>query len=120
MGGRIQTAVDLMVNHPAVNSSYIFVAGYCFGGTGSIDYAFSPSALENVKAVVPIHGGLTPLRAIQVDEVKPYVLELSQTIYDKAKAAGEADVFAEELDKALSDFEFPDDFVLDVFDKVNA
>jgi len=47
-------------------------------------------------------------------------IELSQTIYDKAKAAGEADVFAEELDKALSDFEFPDDFVLDVFDKVNA
>jgi len=80
--GRIQTAVDLMVNHPAVNSSCIFVTGYCFGGTGSIDYAFSPSALENVKAVVPIHGGLTPLRAIQVDEVKPYVLVLSGGVDD--------------------------------------
>jgi len=47
-------------------------------------------------------------------------IELSQTVYDLAKKADEADVFAGELDKTLADFDFPDDFVLDVFEKVNA
>lgn len=45
--------------------------------------------------------------------------ELSTTIYDLAKAASEADVFAGKLDEELADFEFPDDFVLDVFEMVH-
>jgi len=79
---RIQTGVDQLLAHPAVDSSRIFVAGYCFGGTGSIDYAFSSAALKNVRAVVPIHGGLTPLRAVQTDAVEPYVLILSGGVDD--------------------------------------
>lgn len=40
--------------------------------------------------------------------------ELSNTVFDLAKAAKDAEVFAGKLDEQLSDFEFPDDFVLDV------
>lgn len=44
--------------------------------------------------------------------------ELSNTIHDLAKAAAEADEFAGALDEKLADFEFPDDFVLDVFEMI--
>jgi hypothetical protein len=40
--------------------------------------------------------------------------ELATTVYDLAKAAKTDDVFAGSLDEQLADFEFPDDFVLDV------
>merc|ERR1712078_953787 len=52
------------------------------GGTGAVDYGFSAGALKNVKAVVPLHGGLTPLRAIQTDVVQSYVLVLSGGVDD--------------------------------------
>jgi hypothetical protein len=39
---------------------------------------------------------------------------LAGEIYDHAKACAEADAFGELLDDKLADFEFPDDFVLDV------
>jgi dienelactone hydrolase len=59
---------------------------FSFGGTGSIDYAFSNSssnsAFEGVKAVVPIHGGLSPLRPIQTSDVEPYILILSGGVDD--------------------------------------
>lgn len=42
--------------------------------------------------------------------------ELSGEIVDIGKNAVEPDVFAAQLDAKLSDFEFPDDFVLDVYD----
>jgi propanediol dehydratase small subunit len=42
--------------------------------------------------------------------------ELSTTVYDLAKAAKDAEAFASKLDEQLTDFEFPDDFVLDVFE----
>lgn len=79
---RIQAGIDQLMAHEAVDSNLIFVAGYCFGGTGAIDYAFSSGALKNVKAVVPIHGGLNPLQAIQTDAVQPYVLILSGGVDD--------------------------------------
>lgn len=80
--GRIQAGIDQLMAHEAVDSSLIFVAGYCLGGTGAIDYAFSSGALDNVKAVVPIHGGLSPLRAIQTDVVQPHILILSGGVDD--------------------------------------
>jgi len=45
--------------------------------------------------------------------------ELSTTIYELAKAAPEADEFGGSLDEKLADFEFPDDFVLDVYEMVH-
>lgn len=79
---RIQAGVDQLMAHEAVDSTRIYMAGYCFGGTGVIDYAFSSGALKNVKAVVPIHGGLNPLRAVQTDKVHPHVLILSGGVDD--------------------------------------
>merc|ERR1711937_921400 len=79
---RIQVAISQVMAHPAVDADNIFVAGYCLGGTGAVDYGFSAGALKNVKAVVPLHGGLTPLRAIQTDVVQPYVLVLSGGVDD--------------------------------------
>ena len=69
---RIQAAVDLVAQHELVNSSKIVMIGYCFGGTGVVDYAFTD--IQDVKAVVPFHGGLTSLAPIQTEVVYPYVL----------------------------------------------
>jgi dienelactone hydrolase len=77
---RIQAAVNVLVNHPLVDSEKIAIIGYCFGGTGTVDYAFS--GLTNAKVVVPFHGGLNPLRAVQTDDVYPYVLIQSGGIDD--------------------------------------
>lgn len=54
---RIQAAVDLVATHELVNADEVMILGYCFGGTGVVNYAFA--GLTNVKAVVPFHGGLT-------------------------------------------------------------
>ena len=80
--GRIQAGIDVLRDNPMVDADHIYVAGYCFGGSGAIDYAFSPDALESVKAVIPFHGGLNPLRAVRTDKVLPYVLILSGGIDD--------------------------------------
>ena len=69
---RIQAAVDLMAQHELVNPDEVLLIGYCFGGTGVVNYAFS--GLQNVKAVVPFHGGLTSLAPVQTDSVYPYML----------------------------------------------
>jgi len=83
---RIQAAIQVLLDHPSVDNNYIFVAGYCFGGSGAMDYAFAnpTTTFEGVKAVVPIHGGLNPLRGtIQTnDNVTPYVLVLSGGVDD--------------------------------------
>lgn len=77
---RIQAAVELLSQHELVNADEIMVIGYCFGGTGAVNYAFS--GLDNVKAVVPFHGGLTSLQPIQTDLIKPYVLVQSGGVDD--------------------------------------
>jgi len=83
---RIQAAINELLNHPNVDPEHIFVAGYCFGGTGSVDYGFAPTntTYTNVQAVVPIHGGLSPLRTIETEDgvVSPYILVLSGGVDD--------------------------------------
>jgi len=69
---RIQAAVDLVAAHELVDPEKVLMIGYCFGGTGVVDYAFAD--LQNVKAVVPFHGGLTSLAPVETDAVYPYVL----------------------------------------------
>ena len=69
---RIQAAVDLVAQHELVDKEKIVMIGYCFGGTGVVDYAFTD--VKDVKAVVPFHGGLTSLAPIQTEVVSPYVL----------------------------------------------
>eukprot|EP00054_Salpingoeca_dolichothecata_P008382 m.47755 g.47755 ORF g.47755 m.47755 type:complete len:294 (+) comp17694_c0_seq1:949-1830(+) len=45
-------------------------------------------------------------------------LDLATSIFDIAKQSKDAEALAESLDKQLNDFEFPDDFVLDVAEAV--
>merc|ERR1712157_441202 len=99
---RMQAGIDQVLAHPNVDTDNVFVAGYCFGGTGSMDYGFSASALDNVKAVVPLHGGLTPLRAVEADAVKPYVLVLSGGVDD---AHGNTTELEMHLDAAQAEWE---------------
>jgi dienelactone hydrolase len=54
--GRIQAAVDIVKTMPGVDPDRIALAGYCFGGTGVIQYVLL--GLNDVAAIVSIHGGL--------------------------------------------------------------
>lgn len=97
---RIQAAVDLVAAHELVDPENIFLIGYCFGGTGVVDYAFAD--LQNVKAVVPFHGGLTGLAPIQTEVVYPYVLVQSGGVDD---AHGNNTELEMELDKGNATWE---------------
>lgn len=77
---RIQAAVDLVAAHELVDPEKVLLIGYCFGGTGVVDYAFAD--LKNVKAVVPFHGGLTSLAPVETEVVYPYVLVQSGGVDD--------------------------------------
>jgi hypothetical protein len=98
------------------------------GGSGNVGAGSGKKTLRMKKdgtaVVEEIDDAVVKIVGVIDDMLDAFIgirdIELSQSIYDYAKKADEADVFAEELDKHLSDFEFPDDFVLDVFDKVNA
>merc|ERR1712166_1588253 len=123
LGGQIGLD-DFMFAHIASPDG----AKEAMGGTGNVGAGSGKKTLRMKKdgtaVVEEIDDAVVKIVGEIDDMLDSFIgirdIELSQTIYDKAKAAGEADLFAEELDKALSDFEFPDDFVLDVFDKVNA
>lgn len=97
---RIQAAVDLLKGHELVDPEKILMIGYCFGGTGVVDYAFAD--IKDVKAVVPFHGGLTGLAPVQTDEVYPYVLVQSGGIDD---AHGNNTELEMSLDAAKADWE---------------
>jgi dienelactone hydrolase len=56
---RIERAIEEVKTFYLVDVSNIAVIGYCFGGTGIIQLAFSGN--DEVKAVVSFHGGLTNL-----------------------------------------------------------
>jgi PDZ domain-containing protein GIPC len=45
--------------------------------------------------------------------------DLSTTLFETCKVATEPEIFAGLLDTKLQDFEFPDDFVLDVYELVH-
>jgi len=93
---RMQRAVEQLQQVPEVDPTNIAIIGYCFGGTGAIQYAFS--GRDDVKAVVPVHGGLTTLPDITAP-VAPHTLILSggdddahgnQTILEEALNNGNA------------------------------
>jgi dienelactone hydrolase len=54
--GRIEAALSHVASLPEVDASNIVIMGYCFGGTGVINYALA--GLSTAKAVVSFHGGL--------------------------------------------------------------
>ena len=96
---RIQRAIEEVKMMPEVDSSKIGLIGYCFGGTGVIEYAFS--GRDDVFIVVSFHGGLQELPENKVD-IKPFVLILSGGIDD---ANGNQTILEESLDNATADWE---------------
>jgi len=95
---RMARAVDLLKEHPAVDSDNIAMFGYCFGGTGIVYYAFSNRT--DIKLAASFHGGLANLPEDIPDQIVPYILVLSggadddahgnQTIMEEAFDAGNA------------------------------
>jgi dienelactone hydrolase len=68
---RIQRAIEVVQNLDFVDSDNIAIFGYCFGGTGVIQLAFSGNAAA--KVVVSFHGGLSNLPNV-TSSIVPYTL----------------------------------------------
>ena len=74
--GRIQAAVDTVRGMDNVDPDNVAIVGFCFGGTGVLQYAMQ--GINNVTAIVSIHGGLSQVLNQPADfEVKPPILVLS-------------------------------------------
>lgn len=97
------------------------------GGSGNVAAGAGKKTLRMKKdgsaVVEEVDDAVTQMVTKVDDMLESFVgirdTELSQTIYDLAKQSKEADIFAGSLDEKLADFEFPDDFVLDVFEMIN-
>lgn len=96
---RIQRAIEEVKTFPEVDGTMIGIIGYCFGGTGIIEYAFT--GRDDAQIVVSFHGGLQTLPQNEVD-IKPYVLILSGGIDD---ANGNQTILEMSLDNATADWE---------------
>lgn len=71
---RIRAAVNLVKTFDEVDPERVAIIGYCFGGTGVMDYALTGQ--YNVVALVSFHGGLSYIPA-PVTEITPKLLILS-------------------------------------------
>jgi hypothetical protein len=98
------------------------------GGTGDVKASAGKKTLRMKRSgeavVEDVASDDVQKKIDQVDELLENFVgirdqELSTTIYELAKGASESDVFAGKLDAELPDFEFPDDFVLDVHELVH-
>lgn len=97
------------------------------GGSGNVSAGGGKKTLRMKKdgtaVVEEVNDAVTKMVTKVDDMLEQFVgirdAELSQTIYDLAKASKEEDLFAGALDEKLADFEFPDDFVLDVYEMIN-
>lgn len=73
---RIQSAIELVRGMPNVDPEKVAIVGFCFGGTGVLQYAMQ--GVNDVTAIVSIHGGLGQVLSQPADfEVTPPILILS-------------------------------------------
>jgi hypothetical protein len=101
--------------------------GQLASGSGEVDAKAGKKTMrmkrDGTAVVEEVNDAVTALVGKVDDMLEAHVgikdSELSQTIFDLAKAAPEADIFAGKLDEQLGDFEFPDDFILDVYEMIN-
>ena len=56
---RIDTAVELVKGLDNVDASKVSVFGYCFGGTGILQYVMGDHCTQDIAAMVSFHGGLS-------------------------------------------------------------
>jgi dienelactone hydrolase len=69
---RMQRAIDLVAMYSDdVSVDDIAIIGYCFGGTGVVQYGFSGAT--DAKVAVAFHGGLQTLPPVS-ETISPYML----------------------------------------------
>jgi dienelactone hydrolase len=69
---RIQRAMDqLKMYTKDVSMDNVAIIGYCFGGSGVVQYGFSGAT--DTKVNVAFHGGLTRLPTV-MQPISPYML----------------------------------------------
>lgn len=69
---RMQRAIDLVAMYSDdVSVDDIAIIGYCFGGTGVVQYGFSGAT--DAKLAVAFHGGLQTLPPV-AEAIAPYML----------------------------------------------
>jgi len=116
------------VTHPKLAPDAALAPRGAQGGSGNVAAGGGKKTMRMKKdgtaVIEEIDDAVTKMVTKIDDMLEQFVgirdSELSQTVYDLAKSNAEADLFAGALDEKLSDFEFPDDFVLDVYEMVNA
>jgi dienelactone hydrolase len=68
---RIQRAMDQLKMHSKdVSMDNVAIIGYCFGGSGVVQYGFSGAT--DTKVNVAFHGGLTSLPTV-MEPISPYM-----------------------------------------------
>jgi dienelactone hydrolase len=92
--GRIQAAVDLLKAMPEVDSDNISIIGYCFGGTGVLEYGLMGK--DDVKGIVSFHGGLRTIDGADGNTFVPKVLILSGGEDDSASAIAGLEMILDE------------------------
>ena len=124
----IGSEFSVNVTHPNLAADTALAPRGAQGGSGDVKAGGGKKTMRMKKdgtAVVEEINDAVVLMVGKVDDMLEQFVgirdsELSNTIYDLAKASKEADLFAGSLDEKLADFEFPDDFVLDVYEMINA
>lgn len=123
----IGSEFSIKVTKPKLAADASLAPRAAMGGSGNVSAGGGKKTLRMKKdgtaVVEEVDDALTAMVNKIDDMLEQFVgirdSELSQTIYDLAKSSAEADIFAGSLDEKLADFEFPDDFVLDVYEMIN-
>ena len=101
MRARAGAALDLLTEHPLVDSSKIGAIGYCFGGTAVLELARSGA---DVKGVVSFHGDLSTPDPASAKNIKGKVL-IEQGGNDSFTLSG-VEAFKKEMGDAGVDMRF--------------
>ena len=101
MRARIQAALNVLKEHPLVDTSKIGAIGYCFGGTTVLELARSGA---DVKGVVSFHGDLSTPDPADAKNIKGKVL-IEQGGDDKFTLSG-VEAFKKEMKDAGVDMRF--------------
>jgi dienelactone hydrolase len=101
MRARARAGLDVLRNHPRVDSTKLAAMGYCFGGTVSLELARSGADLAGV---VSFHGALETPNAQDARNIKGKILVLHGADDPFVKPA-EVAAFEEEMRNAGVDWE---------------
>jgi dienelactone hydrolase len=98
---RMQRAVELVQSYDFVDADNVVIIGYCFGGTGAIQYAFT--GRDDVKLVAAFHGNVQEQFLPKVNTtIVPYTMVLSGGADD---AHGNQTILEESLNNNKADWE---------------